>query len=143
MNSDKKRIAELETKVIRLESLIEKLLDKMHRKNSRNSSVSPSKDENRPLKNQSFRTKSSKKAGGQPGHKGTTLKMVENPDQIINHKPDFCNFCGNDLSDQPEELLLKRQVVDIPVIFPKYTEHRIFKKTCSCGHQNKSVFQKM
>lgn len=144
MNSDKKRIAELETKVIRLESLIEKLLDKIedltHRKNSRNSSVSPSKDENRPLKNQSLRTKSSKKAGGQPGHEGTTLKMVENPDQIINHKPDFCNCCGNDLSDKPEELLLKRQVVDIPVIFPKYTEHRIFKKTCSCGHQNKSVF---
>jgi transposase len=144
LNSDKKRIAELETKVIRLESLIEKLLDKIedltHRKNSRNSSVSPSKDENRPLKNQSLRTKSSKKVGGQPGHEGTTLKMVENPDQIINHKPDFCNCCGNDLSDKPEELLLKRQVVDIPVIFPKYTEHRIFKKTCSCGHQNKSVF---
>lgn len=144
MNSDKKRIAELEAKVIRLESLIEKLLDKIedltHRKNSRNSSVSPSKDENRPLKNQSLRTKSSKKVGGQLGHEGTTLKMVENPDQIINHKPDFCNCCGNDLSDKPEELLLKRQVVDIPVIFPKYTEHRIFKKTCSCGHQNKSVF---
>lgn len=144
MNSDKKRIAELETKVIRLESLIEKLLDKIedltHRKNSLNSSVSPSKDENRPLKNQSLRTKSSKKPGGQPGHEDTTLKMVENPDQIINHKPDFCNCCGNDLSDKPEELLLKRQVVDIPVILPKYTEHRIFKKTCSCGHQNKSVF---
>jgi len=144
LNSDKKRIAELETKVVRLESIIEKLLDKIedltHRKNSRNSSVSPSKDENRPLKNQSLRTKSSKKPGGQPGHEGTTLKMVENPDQIINHKPDFCNCCGNDLSDKPEELLLKRQVVDIPVIFPKYTEHRIFKKTCSCGHQNKSVF---
>ena len=144
MNSDKKRIAELETKVIQLESLIEKLLDKIedltHRKNSLNSSVSPSKDENRPLKNQSLRTKSSKKTGGQPGHEGTTLKMVENPDQIINHKPDFCNCCGNDLSDKPEELLLKRQVVDIPVILPEYIEHRIFKKTCSCGHQNKSVF---
>lgn len=144
MNSDKKRIAELETKVIQLESLIEKLLDKIedltHRKNSLNSSVSPSKDENRPLKNQSLRTKSSKKTGGQPGHEGTTLKMVENPDQIINHKPDFCNCCGNDLSDKPEELLLKRQVVDIRVILPKYIEHRIFKKTCSCGHQNKSVF---
>ena len=144
MNSDKIRIAELETKVIQLESLIEKLLDKIedltHRKNSLNSSVSPSKDENRPLKNQSLRTKSSKKTGGQPGHEGTTLKMVENPDQIINHKPDFCNCCGNDLSDKPEELLLKRQVVDIRVILPKYIEHRIFKKTCSCGHQNKSVF---
>jgi len=139
LNSDKKRIAELESKVTRLESIIEKLLDKIedltHRKNSRNSSVPPSKDENRPLKNQSLRTKSGKKVGGQPGHKGTTLKMAKNPDQIINHKPDFCNCCGNDLSNTPQELILKRQVVDI-----QYTEHRIFNKTCSCGHQNKSVF---
>ena len=111
MNCDKKRTAELEAKVIRVESLFEKSLDKIedltHRKNSRNSLVSLSKDENKPLKNQSLRTKFSKKPGGQPGQEGTPLKMVENPDQIINHKPDFCNCCGNDLSDKSEELLLK------------------------------------
>jgi len=144
LNSDKKRIAELESKVIRLESIIITLLDKIegltHRKNSRNSSVPPSKDENRALKNQSLRAKSDKKVGGQTGHKGTTLKIVENPDQTIEYKPNFCNCCGNDLSNVQEELLLKRQVVDIPVIFPKYTEHRTFKKTCSCGHQNESAF---
>jgi transposase len=144
LNSGKKRITELETKVIRLESLIEKLLDKIedltHRKNSRNSSVSPFKDENRPLKKQSLHTKSSKKFGWTTRTRRHYAKMVENPDQIINHKHGFCNCCGNDLSDKPEELLLKIQVVDIPVIFPKYTEHRIFKKACSCGHQNKSVF---
>lgn len=144
MSPDKKRIAELESKVIRLESIIETLLDKIegltNRKNSRNSSVPPSKDENRPLKNQSLRTISGKKVGGQPGHQGTTLKMAENPDQTIEHRPHFCNCCGNDLYDTPEELLLKRQVVDIPVVFPKYTEHRTFKRTCSCGHQNESVF---
>ncbi|WP_223269181.1 MULTISPECIES: DUF6444 domain-containing protein, partial [unclassified Polaribacter] len=59
LNSDKKRIAELESRIIQLESIIETLLDKIedltHRKNSRNSSVPPSKDENRPLKNQSLR----------------------------------------------------------------------------------------
>lgn len=146
LNSDKKRIPELESKVTRLESIIEKLLDKIedltHQKNSRNRSVPPSKDENRPLKNQSLRTKFGKKTGGQPGHKGSTLEMVEDLDQIIYHKPSFCNCCGNDLANTPEELLLKRQVIDIPVIFPKYTEHRTFKKTCSCGHQNKSVFPK-
>lgn len=144
LDSDKKRIAELEAKVIRLESIIVTLLDKIeeltHRKNSRNSSVPPSKDENRPLKNQSLRTRSGKKAGGQSGHEGTTLKMAEDPDQIIDHTPDFCTCCGKDLSNAPEEFLLKRQVVDIPVVFPEYTEHRIFKKTCSCGHQNKSAF---
>jgi transposase len=144
LDSRKKRISELESKVIRLEAIIEKLLDKnedlTHRKKSRNSSVPPSKDENRPLKNQSLRIKSGKKVGGQKGHKGTTLKMVENPNQIINHAPEFCNCCGNDLYNEPATLLLKRQVVDIPAILPIYTEHRVFKKSCSCGHQNKSNF---
>ncbi|TXD45817.1 MULTISPECIES: IS66 family transposase, partial [unclassified Polaribacter] len=127
-----------------LESIIETLLDKIedltHRKNSRNSSVPPSKDENRPLKNQSLRTKSGRKVGGQKGHKGTTLQMVENPDQIFNHTPEFCNCCGNDLKNESEEFLLKRQVVDIPAILPKYTEHRIFKKSCSCGHHTTADF---
>ena len=146
MNSDKKLIGELKSNILRLESIIETLLDKIedltHRKNSRNSSVPPSKDENRPLKNQSLRTKSGKKVGGQKGHKGTTLQMVINPDQIINHTPEFCNCCGNDLNNESEEFLLKRQVVDIPAILPKYTEHRIFKKICSCGHHNAAVFPK-
>ena len=122
--------------------LRERLHNFEHPKNSRNSSVAPSKDDNRPLKNQSLRTKSGKKVGGQKGHQGTTLKMAETPDGIINHKPDFCNCCGTDLSNEPAEFLLKRQVVDIPAILPKYTEHRTFKKTCSCGHQNKAVFPK-
>lgn len=146
MNSDKKYIAALESKVLRLELTIETLLDKIddltHRKNSRNSSVPPSKDENRPQKNQSLRTKSGKKVGAQKGHKGTTLKMVENPDQIINHTPEFCNCCGNDLNNESGEFVLKRQVVDIPIISPTYTEHRIFKKTCTCGHHNTAIFPK-
>jgi transposase len=144
LDSRKKRISELESKVIRLEAIIEKLLDKnedlTHRKKSRNSSVPPSKDENRPLKNQSLRIKSVKKVGGQKGHKEPSLKVVENPDQIINHAPEFCNCCGNDLYNEPATLLLKKQVVNIPTILPTDTEHRVFKKTCSCGHQNKSNF---
>ena len=59
LNADKNRIAELETKVAQLETIIMQLLEKIeiltHSKNSCNSSVPPSKDENRPLKNQSLR----------------------------------------------------------------------------------------
>lgn len=144
MNSDKKRVAELETKVTRLESLIEKLLDKIddltHRKNSRNSSISPSKDENRPLKTKSLRTNQGKKAGGQPGHEGSTLEMIANPDSIIEHKPEFSNHCGDDLSDQLATFILRSQVVDIPPITPEFTKHWIFQKTCACGHHTKAVF---
>ena len=144
MNSDKKRIVELEAKVVRLESLVEKLLDKIddltHRKNSRNSSVSPSKDENRPLKTKSLRVSQGKKVGGQPGHEGSTLERVVNPDVVIEHKPDFCNQCGEDLSDELATFIQRRQVVDIPPIIPEFTEHRIFGKTCTCGHHTKATF---
>ena len=45
-------------------------------KNSSNSSVPPSKDENRPKRTQSQRKKSHRKPGGQKGHKGSKLNMV-------------------------------------------------------------------
>lgn len=144
MNSDKKRIIELEAKVVRLEALVEKLLDKIddltHRKNSRNSSISPSKDENRPLKTKSLRVNQSKKIGGQPGHEGCTLEMVENPDVIIEHEPEFCTHCGEDLSNEPALFIQRRQVVDIPPIIPEFTEHRIFEKACACGHHTRTSF---
>lgn len=103
-------------------------------KNSRNSSIPPSKDENRPLKTKSLRKKSNKKPGGQSGHKGNTLQMTENPDHIIDHIPCYCGKCGTDLSDLPYEQVGQRQVVDIPPIQPEYTEHRIYRKQCTCGH---------
>ncbi len=60
-------------------------------KNSRNNSIPPSKDENRP-KRKSLREKSTRKVGGQKDHKGKTLKMIDNPDVIQKHKPDYCNL---------------------------------------------------
>jgi transposase len=108
-------------------------------KNSNNSSIPPSKDENRPLKTKSLRTKGGK-VGGQIGHKGTTLKMVENPDKVVDYVPDFCGGCGCDLQGVAQEFMGKRQVVDIPVIQPKYIEYRIYKKQCNCGHSTCSSY---
>lgn len=151
LNADKKRNIELEAKVINLElinarlmqnidELLEKIEQLLHKKNSQNSSIAPSKDENRPMKNQSLRTNTGRKIGGQPGHEGSTLKMVENPNYIINHSREFCDCCGEKLSEKSQKLLQRRQIVDIPPIFAEYTEHRIFEITCSCGNQNKAVF---
>src|SRR5665811_550563 len=64
-------------------SLLKERLAKFENpKNSRNSSVPPSIDDNRPLKTQSLRKKGNKEVGGQPGHKGNTLRMASNPDNI-------------------------------------------------------------
>ena len=104
------------------------------KKNSRNSSIPPSKDENRPPKTKSLRWASGKKPGGQKGHEGNTLQMVATPDEVIEYHPSFCNSCGNDIASFTSLERGVRQVVDIPPIKPIYTEHRIFSKQCSCGH---------
>lgn len=144
MSSDKKIIQELRQEIIELKLIIQQLLvqieDLKHPKNSKNSSVAPSNDQNRVLKNQSLRGNSVKKVGGQKGHKGTTLKMVENPDTIVVHEPDFCNSCGNTLQDALPEFIGRRQIIDIPPVKPHYTEYQIYSKTCSCGVCNKANF---
>jgi transposase len=109
-------------------------------KNSGNSSVPPSKDENRPKGNQSLREKSGLKSGGQPGHEGSTLQMSPLPDQIIEHVPCFCTLCGEDLSMVVPILMGKRQVVDIPPIKPLYIQHETYSRQCSCGNLCEGVF---
>ena len=67
------RIAELEERVRVLESRLTQ--------NSRNSSKPPSTDFVKEKPNpKSLRKKSGKKPGGQDGHQGTTLEMVNDPE---------------------------------------------------------------
>lgn len=151
MNADKKHIIELEkensllkAELASLKALVQELLQEIerlrHPKNSRNSSVPPSKDESRPFKTKSLRESDGKKPGGQTGHEGNTLKMTETPDIVIEHKPQYCNHCGKDITDIESELITCRQIVDIPPIIPQYTEHRAYRVTCSCGHQTEASF---
>lgn len=108
-------------------------------KNSNNSSIPPSKDENRP-KRTSLREKTGRKPGGQKGRKGNTLEMVETPDQTVKHIPTYCNCCGKDLSSFPYEYVGRRQVFDLPEIKITVTEHQVFKRVCTCGHETTCDF---
>ncbi|MDA3928463.1 MAG: IS66 family transposase [Prolixibacteraceae bacterium] len=108
-------------------------------KNSNNSSIPPSKDENRP-KRTSLREKSGLKAGGQKGRKGNTLKMVEVPDSILKYNATYCKCCGESLDNIPAEFKSKRQVYDIPKIEIKITEHQIYTKHCKCGRVNEGTY---
>jgi transposase len=132
------RLEALEKDVILLRGenieLRERLAEYENPKNSRNSSVPPSKDENRPKKNQSLRPGSDRKVGGQSGHKGSTLEMTSEPDAVVDHCPDLCDRCGNGLSGIAGELVARRQVVDIPPVVPHYTEHRVLRRACTCGN---------
>lgn len=134
----------MKSEINMLKALVHELMEEIerlkHPKNSRNSSVPPSKDENRPFKTKSLRESNGKKPGGQTGHEGNTLKMTETPDIIIEHKPQYCNHCGKSITDIEPELITCRQMVDIPPIIPQYTEHRAYRVTCSCGHQTEASF---
>ena len=95
------------------EELKSKLADYQTKKNSNNSSKPPSSDFGKLKKTKSLKKSSGKKVGGQPGHKGSSMKMVSNPDFIGGHHPSYCNSCGNRLSGIDPELLGKLQVVDL------------------------------
>ncbi len=111
-----------------------------NKKNSNNSHIPPSKDENRVKKNQSLREKTDRKVGGQPGHEGTTLECSNDVDEVIKHSPAFCNGCGHDLSTTAEIFVGSRQIIDLPPIMLKRIEHQVFKKQCNCGHMMESSF---
>ena len=111
-------------------------------KNSSNSSVPPSKDENRPKRTQSQRKKSHRKPGGQKGHKGSKLNMVSHPTHIINHSIKTCEHCTAQLPETFDQYE-SRQVFDIPVITIEVTEHRAIQIKCEkCGQKNKAPFPK-
>ena len=133
-------LAKIPLLIARIEALERELARYQTRKDSSNSSLPPSKDENRPPRTSSLREKGGRKAGGQPGHDGKTLKMTDNPDEIVEHRACFCPECGKDVSSQPFEYYGKRQVIDIPVIKPVVTEHRVYKCTCTCGRVVESDF---
>ena len=111
--------------ITRIKGLEAELVIYKNKKNSNNSHTPPSKDENRPMKKQSLREKSDKKAGGQHGHEGKTLECSAIIDIIVEHKSNYCNCCRQDLTEVPEALIETRQVIDIPFIKPVCTEHRI------------------
>jgi len=124
-------IERLEARVAFLEA---KLVVYENKKNSANSHIPPTQDPHRPRKNQSLREPTDRKVGGQPGHEGTTLEFSSKVDEIVKHSPVECGRCGNNLTNQHEELSSKRQLIDIPIIVLKCIEHQVYKKQCNCGH---------
>ena len=132
-----KKVEQLTKKVHGLEQQVLTLKSK---KDSSNSSAPPSHDHYSTTGNKSLRKQSGRKRGGQLGHKGHTLELSQTPDQVIEHQPYYCQGCGEELQQQSGMLKERRQVIDIPPISSACSEHRVFSKTCSCGHVTKGTF---
>ncbi len=133
------KIEQLEARIKILEA--ENALLK-NKKNSNNSHIPPSQDQNRPKKNQSLREPSNRKVGGQEGHEGTTLECRSVLDEIVKHSPTACGKCGADITNNVEEFVSKRQLLDLPIVALQCIEHQVYKKQCSCGHTSVDNFPK-
>lgn len=123
-------------------SLLRNCLSKYEQpqKNSNNSSIPPSKENVKTeaiRRTKSLREKSDKPVGGQLGHQGCTRKMVDIPDQVIDHSSHYCQDCGRDISALEATLEYTTQEIDIPLIAPIINEHRHSAKVCSCGCHNR------
>jgi len=133
--------SELEKEKDELKDQLISLQEKLN-KDSHNSSKPPSTDGFK-KKTKSLRKPSGKKPGGQPGHKGHTLKMIENPDDVIQHKVNECEGCGYSFDSHEVDIynVESHQVFDIAELKLKVTEHQAEMKRCPrCGRMNKAQF---
>lgn len=120
----------MKAQIVELQEQIKLLLNG---RKSNTSSTPPSHDIGR-SNQKSLREPSQRKTGGQEGHDGTTLQMKENPDKVIENRPDFCKQCGEALAPQEATFVSRKQEIVLPPIVPQYIEYQSYACTCSkCG----------
>ena len=126
-------------KINHLEARVQELEEQIS-KDSHNSSKPPSSDGFSKPAAKPKKTKR-RKPGGQKGHEGKTLRMVDRADHVIVHGVKSCDKCGRSLRRKEAIGYDKRQVFDIPPIKLEVTEHRAEIKECDrCGEMNTAVF---
>ena len=122
----------LKEQLVQANARIKELEDRLA-KDRRTSSKPPSSDGLARLPRRSRRP-SGKPPGGQTGHPGHTLSMVEQPDEVVRHRPQVCSQCSEDLSTLPGLVAERRQVEDVPEIRLLAQEHQIEAICCPNCH---------
>ena len=134
------QVHELQKTVAAQAAEIQKLRDQLA-KNSRNSGKPPSSDGLKKPRTRNLRKKTGRRSGGQKGHKGQTLEMVEQPDHVQTHQAIQCPDCTTDLRSVEPCEVESRQVFDIPPVRVEVSEHQAEIKVCpGCGKRVKGDF---
>lgn len=132
-------IVELREVLAKQAALIQDLQDQLA-KNSQNSGKPPSSD-GLTKQPRSLREKGKRRRGGQAGHEGHTLKMVDQPDHIERHEVTTCPHCAADLRAIAADEIERRQVFDVPPVRVEVTEHQVEVKCCpQCKRRVKGHF---
>lgn len=103
--------------------------------NSSNSGKPPSADPPEAREQRPNRPATGRKPGGQAGHKGRLRELLpaERVDRTVDHYPTQCLDCGRRLAKEQDAAPIRHQVVELPVIKPEVTEHRLHRIACPCG----------
>jgi transposase len=108
-------------------------LKQQRAKDSHNSSKPPSSD-GLARKPKSLRKQSGKQPGGQLGHRGHQVSLVETPDDVVVHQPERCGACQQALPDGAAGWIERRQVHELPPMRLWVTEHHLVHVRCPrCG----------
>lgn len=136
-----KLFAAFNAEIAQLKERVQTLEDQLAQ-DSHNSHKPPSSDGPKPrIRTKSLRKSTGKKVGGQIGHKGTTLKPVDNPDHKVVHRAERCQHCDYPLAGIATRAYDKRQVFDIPPKLLEVTEHQAEIKKCPhCHQQSFAIF---
>lgn len=114
------------------------VLEAQLKANSRNSSKPPSTDGLGKPAPKSLRKRSGRKPGGQPGHPGSSLAQVADPDVVVRHEPSVCGGCAKPLTGRPQTGMVRRQLFDIPPVTIQVTEHQLIERECDCGTRTRA-----
>lgn len=129
-------IMELQKQLLKLQQRVQELENRLN-KNSSNSDKPPSSDGLK--KTKSLRKQTDRKPGGQPGHQGSTLKRIYNPDHIVTINIDNTNCCAD-----PSVHIIdyeRRQVFELPKPRLQVTEYRGTVGLCSnCSKVTRAKF---
>jgi transposase len=97
-------------------------------KTSRTSSKPPATDRKE-------QREQSKPGGAKPGHEGHSRVLSDDPDTIVQHRPEACACCGASLhAALPAEVVSVSEQIELPAVAPVVTQHQRLAVCCPrCG----------